>query len=429
MDLIKNSAPERDSERAKRAVTRFRGMLPGLNGYVRAISGNKNLRIELAAGQPRTDGRKIYFEPPIELGDDLTHVRTLCDKRDPETMKQLCYGCDVREDLLIKIYHEIAHNAYGTFEQVASNRELKLKVYEEINKLEPKYADQIQKTLWNNKTPATSYMDLAARVNPFLPVIVNALEDLRVDEAMFKARRGTRIMFYAMTRSTFVNGTTTLDGSIQMWKDMPLNSQAIVGIFVLGCKYAFDGWFDPKVEAALKDEKIQSLVSDADELKSALETFERAFPILERLRELGFCLTEEEYDEKDQQNGEDDSVEESDDSDGDGSSESPDNDEGEADNAPEGDTSEGEGTSGSDAGSGSPSGALEDDAAESVPDAPDEVQPESRADESGDQVDLDDGEDGPESDAGSDSGSSSDGSPELGDEDESDSGSGAGEGS
>jgi hypothetical protein len=437
-DLIVNEQPEVDMERAKRAVQRFRSMLPGLNGYVRAISGSKTLHIELSAGQPRTDGRKIYMEPPIELGDDLTHERIICDKRDPVTAKQLCYGCAVREDLLIKIYHEIAHNIYGTFEMQVSGRALKAKIYNEINNLEPTRAKQIQDKLWVLNPAPSSYLELAGHVNPFLPTLVNALEDLRVDEAMFKARKGTRAMFYAMTRATFVDGIRRLDGSLVEWRDMPLNHQAIVGIFVLGCKYNFDGWFHPAVDAALRDAKIVELVNDVDELESSLETFERAFPILERLRELGFCLTEEEYDQKEQDSGEsgeqseqepdNESSEEGGDSSPDRGSESsvqaPDQasddeaspEQGESESSPE---SNGEsGLDGDD---------LEGSAAEQEQDASREVSA-GRGDEADDDALAGEGSEGSESDSDSSDGSE-DHRPELGDEDEPGSGRGEAENS
>jgi hypothetical protein len=420
MSRVKEVVPEETPEmaRARRAVLRFKTMLPGLNGYVRAISGNKNLHIEIAAGQPRTNGRKIFFEPPIELGDDLTHVRTLCDKRDPETHKQLCYACDVRETLLIKIYHEIAHNAYGTFERPSSDRELKQKIYQEIAKLEPNRNDLILRDL-AKRNEYESYQQLAARVNPFLPTLVNALEDLRVDEAMFKARKGTRSMFYAMTRDIFTNGTTQLDGSVVYWKDMPLNSQALVGIFVVGSKYDFTGWFDPKVDALLRDEVIQQLVSDVDEMKSSVETFERAFPILEQLRKFGFCLTEEEYDEKEQENGdeEDDSSPESGDSGSSGNGE-PDNKVQPSHDPSAGSDSGDDGQPGQlDEESSEDGTVLENDTAEPAQDSPGEVQSDEERDQQGD------GMAGGSPEGGDESSDHSDGSSgnraERGDQDES----------
>jgi hypothetical protein len=411
-------------ERAKRAVKRFRAMLPGLNGYVRAISGRKDLSIVLATGQPRTDGKRIFFEPPIELGDDLVHDRRLCDKRDPESYQQLCQSCAVRETLLIKIYHEIAHNLYGTFQMAASGMELKKKIYEEINKLEPKYCKQIQDKLWNT-SHYVSYQELAAKVNPFLPVLVNALEDLRVDESMFKARRGTRAMFYAMTREFFVNGVKNLDGSVGYWKDMPLNSQVLVGIFIVGTGYAYEGWFDPRVEKALGDETIQKLAKDVDELESSLETFERAFPILQRLRELGFCLTEEEYDEKEQQDDGEESDDSEQDSDSSGAGDSEPSDK-EADQADSGSSAESAGSGGDpedNEGSDRDGESVAQDTAEQVQDPSSEVQSGSGADGSDDRVadpeEHHGGSEREDSDSGDDHGT------EFGNEDESGSASGA----
>lgn len=406
---IQSSSPEVDMERAKRAVNRFRAMLPGLNGYVRAISGNKNLSIQMASGQSRTDGKKIYLEPPIQLGDDLIHERRLCDIRDPETMKQLCSSCAVREDLLIRLYHEIAHNLYGTFKIHVTGMELKRKMYEEINKLPPKAARKFQERLM--RSDYRSYLELAAAASEFMPVIVNALEDLRVDEAMFQARKGTRVMFYAMTRSTFVDGLERPDGTVSRWTDMPLNSQAIVGIFVLGTGYDYSGWFSPTVEKALSDEKLQSLVKGADKLQSSLDTFELAFPILNRLQELGFCLTPEEYEEKEQGNDGDDSEQDQDDSAEEGSSassagsgESADETQDQADSQESGDSSDSTGASDGDGGQGADGEVLEGTSAEQEQDASDEIQPSGSGSSEDDEVESGDEQESSRGSSSSDEG-------------------------
>ena len=96
------------NERARRAVKNFRAMQFTLTGYARALTGRKDVSVELATGTPRTDGKKIYFKPPMALGDNTPHKRMLCDKRDPKTLVQLCPACEVREEVLILVIHEIA---------------------------------------------------------------------------------------------------------------------------------------------------------------------------------------------------------------------------------------------------------------------------------------------------------------------------------
>jgi hypothetical protein len=162
-------------------------------------------------------------------------------------------------------------------------------------------------------------------------------------------------------------------------------------------------------------------------MKSSLDTFQRAFPILERLRELGFCLTEEEYDQKEQESGddEDDSGEEGEAGAGSGASESSDEAPSEADNS---DASDSEGADGPSQGDGEPGedgGPVEAPPAEQVQEASDEISPEPEGDGEdnslgGEAEQHEDGGDDPD-------GGDSDGS-EHGDEAEHGSGGGAQEG-
>lgn len=348
-DLFRQGGADLDAERterAMRAVRNFRTMQHGLSGYARAITGKRNITVELDQGTPRTDGSKIYFRPPLALGDNSKHNRLVCDKRDPETKLQRCPACAVREDVLIKIYHEIAHIAFGTFEPVSERAKVEVseRAIEEMRARGTAWEQKIRESF--SKIPKwqiRSFLDIANLVSPYLPVIVNALEDARVDESMFKARRGTRVMFDAMTEAIFAEGIEMPDGTYQKWSERPLNSQILVGIFVLAAGYNYEGWFSPEVEEALKDEELNEIISRIDTLRSAEATYELAFPVLNRIRELGFCLNpNEEPEESDSGQGESgDSDEQEDQAD---SNESQDS--GSEDQAPKSEDSDGDGEAG-----------------------------------------------------------------------------------
>lgn len=303
MSFATSGATEEElrSERAQRAVKAFRAMQHGLTGYVQAITGDRRITIEVSSGVPRTDGRKIYFRPPIELGDLTPHVRNLCDRRDPETLKQLCDACRIREEVLITIYHEIAHIIYGTLAEPSPADKVSA-MERAIDEAGSKYAETIRKE-WDKvpKWKKDDYLNLSSLISPFLPTLVNALEDARVDDSMFRARRGTKVMFDAMVKSVFANGFEA-NGEIVRWNEKPLNSQIIIGVFVLACKYDFRGWFHEDVERALGDKKLRQLVDRVETLRSSAGSYNLAFPILARLRELGFCRKpEEENDEPEDQ--------------------------------------------------------------------------------------------------------------------------------
>ena len=308
------STDERN-ERARRAVKNFRAMQFTLTGYARAITGRKDISVELATGTPRTDGKKIYIKPPMALGDNVPHQRMYCDKRDPETLEQLCPSCAAREDVLIKVIHEIAHNAFGTFEKT-NPKAVADAMDRAIREVGTKYAKSISE-VWD-KIPdykKQDYLNLSGLISPFLPILVNALEDARVDEAMFTVRKGTRAMFDALMLKIFREGIEEDDGSFSQWSDRPLNSQALIGVFVLCCGYKYDGWFSPEVEEALGDDQLRLLCSQIDTIRSAEGTYNLAFPILARLRELGFCRSEQDPEDEEpdtQENEEDESSEDSD---------------------------------------------------------------------------------------------------------------------
>lgn len=288
--------------RAWEAVKRFRKMQPGLTAYASAICG-RPIRVELSEdGVPKTDGKTIYVVPPIALGDSPAHVRHWCDKRDPDTLQQICKACEVREEILIRVYHEIAHNAHGTFKK-PTNRDLMYAVDRAIRANKSEFAKRLQKT-WaeNNWAERGSLMMMSAIISPYLPTILNALEDARVDEAMFKARPGTRTMFDALMKKTFIIGFEEGDGQSK-WNEQPLNSQAIIGVFLIAAEYTYEGWLTPQVEEDLKDKKLRALCLQASKARTASKNFELAFDVLARLKELGYCLEPEDQAQEEPEEG------------------------------------------------------------------------------------------------------------------------------
>jgi len=96
-------------DKARRAVKAFQALQPTLTAYARLLTKRKDVRVVMAAeDNGSTDGKRIFFRPPIELGENRTHERRLCDKRD-ENLQLLCGACGARERVLVTIYHEIEH--------------------------------------------------------------------------------------------------------------------------------------------------------------------------------------------------------------------------------------------------------------------------------------------------------------------------------
>jgi hypothetical protein len=444
------SADDRN-ERAQAAVKVFRSMQFALSNYARAVTGNPRVRVEIDGGVPRTDGTTIYYRPPIELGDRTPHERYYCDKRDSVGL-HICPACRVREEVLVNIYHEIAHIAFDTFaETTDSDRRTAIK--EAVKEWGGEYAQRIEKRIRNApQVQAGNYLGLAGLISPFLPFLFNSLEDARVDSAMFAARKGTRKMLEADTLNLLRNGVPDAQGELHILSESPLNTQVSLACYLYVTGYR--GWkqmLHSKVVADMDDDQLLSHLDRVKTAESASDVYSLTFPVLARLRELGYLLQPEEEPQDEQPSDEPDpSPEESsgeDEADSDrtdsddrgGDSGSPDSSEAEGGSREE---EGGDGSEDSDA-----SGEEEDESPESMEageggDAGDQASGqgdgEEEADSSGgadpgeggsggddspadDELDSGAGDEGGEAEAGADSGSNSDsqGEPEEGVDDDS----------
>lgn len=304
------------TEKARRAVTAFRKMQPTLSAFARALTKRSDVQVVMDSGSPRTDGKSIYFRPPIALGEDHKHQRNLCERRDKETLLLLCPACAAREEVLIVIYHEISHIAFDTFRPPTEEQKKEI-VRHAVEAAGGKHAEAISARIKAAPYYVTgSYLGLASLVSEYLPVIVNALEDARVNREMFRSRPGTKVMFEGWVRDTFDNGVEQSDRSVILWRDYPLNAQVTVGLFAKAAGYDYGRWFADEVVTALADEKLEALINRMDSIRSTSGVYELAFPVLQRLRELGFCKLPEDPEPEEPQD-----EEEPDDAEGDSSGE------------------------------------------------------------------------------------------------------------
>lgn len=275
-------------------------MQPTLNAYARMLSGRRDIRVAAdAKSNGSTDGKTIYYRPPISLGEDVQHKAWLCDKRD-DAMHMLCPACRQRESILSTIYHEIAHIWFDSFQPITEESKERA-IKESIVAYGGKYGSALLDRLRDRGRTAGGYMELAGIVSPFFPLLLNALEDARVNRELFKALPGTKVMFDADTTRTFEIGVEQIgeDGNWinDKWSGRPLNLQAIVGVFCMASGYDYSTWLNEFVVHALADAKLTELVNKIntmDSRHSVDATFQLAFPVLARLRELGFLRDEED---------------------------------------------------------------------------------------------------------------------------------------
>src|SRR5688572_27697139 len=127
--LTEQLAPTVDTrdEVAREAVREFRSLQPVLTSYARNITGRKDVRVEIATrDNGSTDGTRIFYRPPIELGKKLRHERSLCNTRGTDRF-QRCPACKVREKIMVTILHEIGHIAGESF-QTANDADMRLAI-------------------------------------------------------------------------------------------------------------------------------------------------------------------------------------------------------------------------------------------------------------------------------------------------------------
>jgi hypothetical protein len=284
--------------KARRAVAEFRRMLPMLNGYARALTGNRKVRVQISATSvSATDGTIIHMRPPLALGEFTPHDRRYCDKRDNRRV-QICPACRKREDIIIKLYHEIAHIAFGSFIK-PTEEHIKRILTDAASAGGSRVAADMRKRLATTPVVWTSYVEMAYAMNPWLKFLLNVLEDARIDSQMFAARPGTKVMYEAMLNEIRDEGIETTNpdtGEIEMrpWSEQPMNAQAIMCLYDVFADFVDMDYFHPDVRVVQEDERINYLVEVARQAEDASAIYEVSFPILERLRELGFCTLPDE---------------------------------------------------------------------------------------------------------------------------------------
>lgn len=284
-------------EKARAAITQARKLKGNWEAIARMMTRNSNVTIELHAGYTSaTDGTVIYVRVPIELGDMQEHDRSVCGQRG-EDLLLLCERCAVLEDVNITIIHEVAHIAFDTFKQVDAYEQAHILQHaiklEAEGKPDSKRAQVIQERI--DTAPdrvKNDYMNLSQLVSPYLPDIINACEDIRVNSMMRKYRPGTEVMFNAQTNKVFSKGWKRNDGSIGTWHQAPPNAQAVIGVYCLTGGMDIRGKIsDDVADRLLSSPSLLELCDRMRESASARDVYNLSIPLLEELRKLGFCRT------------------------------------------------------------------------------------------------------------------------------------------
>lgn len=277
------------SDQAWEAITVLRSKLSSITKFARIVTGNERLTVEITTGVPHTMGNKVFIRPPLGLGAKHEHQRSMCGQREASGM-QRCRACQVREVIDFYLFHELAH-VIGKTQTRVSGKEFQTAHIEAL-RLHPQgcpHHDGVIEDIDRARAFGCDAMTLAGMFNPWLPTIINVLEDARVNEMTFISRPGMRRIFEMNLERLLTEGTEVGVDKTASWADCPINSQFMVGLQIQASGADFEGSFDPTVIEALRDPKLVALCSRAIRLGTVCQIFSLAVEVHKRAQELGFC--------------------------------------------------------------------------------------------------------------------------------------------
>jgi len=269
-------------------------MLPSLNAYARAITGDPKVTIQITSDNGSSERHTIYFQPPIRLGDKTPHDLMHCNKRNAAGF-QICLACRIREHIMAVIYHELGHITQGTFERFSLDDVAYLlrvavplwgrSILAYRNKAEKHIVEIESRT----DDRANDFMNLCAAAHPWLPKIFNAIEDARVNERIFRIRPGVRAMYEAMMAEVQQEGIPEPGTTNRvMWRDCADDFQIVLAVYAKLAGYNSDSWFRWNIVTAARDVELNEIFAKFSIEQTSRDSFHQAFDVLKRLNEMGF---------------------------------------------------------------------------------------------------------------------------------------------
>lgn len=268
-------------ERAQLAVSEFNKMRPTLTGFARALTGKHSISVVANMGATYTDEHSIYIEPPLSLADRPEHNLDFCHVQDGNGV-QICAACKVSDEVLFRVYHEIAHIWGGSFADLSdADRGALLK--SAIERSGVKISADTMEAIERGAHGA-GVGGIIRVLSPWVQVLWNALEDARVNDRMGKARPGIARMRRASERE-IIHGETErfVDGEIKMigFGDNTPDYQAAIGLYIKASGDEFPDKMLGDVRTALMDSRVDEIVNrelpdggtTADSLTGAVEAY------------------------------------------------------------------------------------------------------------------------------------------------------------
>ena len=216
------------TERVQKSIANFKKLIPLFETFAEAVYGKKihvriptkNQNLQMGHAAAYNDGTTIYIIPPLSLADEKAHDRQWCGVNSEKGIAY-CPACGQFEDIFSSVCHELAHFTGGSSFNDRRDEELRKQAYS-------------MSASWGQ-------------------ALLNVLEDIRIEELMFRAQVGTKIMRFGTL--------TSVVRSIEK-PDFPLNSWAILALIAQATDYHFID-YPPVVRAFAEDPVVEGLIEKA----------------------------------------------------------------------------------------------------------------------------------------------------------------------
>ena len=258
------------TERVQKSIANFKKLIPLFETFAEAVYGKKihvriptkNQNLQMGHAAAYNDGTTIYIIPPLSLADEKAHDRQWCGVNSEKGIAY-CPACGQFEDIFSSVCHELAHFTGGSSFNDRRDEELRKQAYS-------------MSASWGQ-------------------ALLNVLEDIRIEELMFRAQVGTKIMRFGTL--------TSVVRSIEK-PDFPLNSWAILALIAQATDYHFID-YPPVVRAFAEDPVVEGLIEKAKNAPDPFGIVTLLPALLIVGKKYGFFMEPEER--EDEENNEGDS--------------------------------------------------------------------------------------------------------------------------
>lgn len=258
-------------ETVAESMKAFEPMLSTLTGYARAMTGNADVLVEVGH-KTQTDGKRIMVRPPLALASLPEHERRACGDR-LNTGELACAACAAREDILVKMRHELGHILHGSFERLRPTKAVLTQMAEEYN------LSSAAIPAGSSRAPLMTWAKGSR--DPNIPTLVMALEDVRIDRANASTSDGGAAAYRSFLERSLVTGG---DHGVPALEH-PLNGQVLLGLLTVPHGVDVEGLISDEALEVLRDGQVSGILSK--QFPGPGPVLQQAFALYRRLIDLG----------------------------------------------------------------------------------------------------------------------------------------------